>query len=310
MSTEANRNYLLMSLMLQVHNVLLTPHADEQDLLRQVCGKLALHWPYRMAWVGYAETDGTIRVMAVAGEAASFLPKTGLRWDGAADDDNPVGACIRSQRLVHVTETSAVEACSSIWKDFTVRIQVSSTLVQPLFVHDRCIGALCVCSGLADNFTFAVEHTLLALAVQQIGFSLGVQREQGLTGIPVGPACIGGIIRTAPAEGDQYQSGSPGQAAAVHSNINHATCFGKTQLFIRPPPERTMQAIQESLSSRTAEATTSEFLIFKLGNEEYGINIFAVQEICGYDAMTMADGAPDFIKGKSIINLAACLASR
>ena len=42
MSTEANRNYLLMSLMLQVHNVLLTRHADEKGLLREICSKLAL----------------------------------------------------------------------------------------------------------------------------------------------------------------------------------------------------------------------------------------------------------------------------
>ncbi len=180
MSTEANRNYLLMSLMLQVQNILLTPHANEEDLLRQVCGKLVSHWPYRMAWVGYTEADGAIRVMAAAGAAVSFLPETGLRWDGAADDGNPVGACIRSQRLVHVTEASAVEECSGIWKDFTLKIQAPSTLIQPLFVDNHCIGTLCVCSGLVDSFVSAVERTLLVLAAQQVGFSLGVQREQGL----------------------------------------------------------------------------------------------------------------------------------
>jgi len=179
MSIEADRNYLLMSLMLQIHNVLLTRHADEKDILREVCSKLASHWPYRMAWAGYAETDGTIRVMAAEGEAVSFLPETGLRWDSAADGNNPVGVCIRSRMPVHV-RVAAVEEYSDIWRDITVKVQASSMLIQPLFVEDRCIGALCVCSGLADSFTFAVERTLLALAVQQIGFSLGVQREQCL----------------------------------------------------------------------------------------------------------------------------------
>jgi len=180
MSTEASRNYLLMSLMLQIQNVLLTPHADEKDMLREICSKLVSHWPYRMAWVGYAETDGAIKVVAAAGEAASFLSETGLRWDGVADDDNPVGACIRSQRLVHLTEASAIEECSGIWKDFTVKIQASSMLIQPLFVDNHCIGALCVCSELTDSFVSTVERTLLVLAAQQIGFALGVQREQGL----------------------------------------------------------------------------------------------------------------------------------
>ena len=182
MSTEANRNYLLMSLMLQIHNVLLTRHADEQDILREICSKLVSHWPYRMAWAGYAETDGTIRVVAAAGEAVSFLPETGLRWDSdsAADGDNPVGVCIRSRRLVHVKEMSAVEEYSGVWNDFTGKVQASSMLIQPLFVDNHCIGALCVCSALVDSFAGAVERTLLVLAAQQLGFSLGVQREQGL----------------------------------------------------------------------------------------------------------------------------------
>ncbi len=178
MSTETNRNYLLMSLMLQVHNVLLTRHAHEKDILRGVCSKLVSHWPYRMAWVGYAETDGSIRVMAAEGKAVAFLPEVDLRWDNAADGDNPVGACIRNRTLVHVGEASAVEEYSGTWKDFTVKAQVSSMLIQPLFVGDRCIGALSVCSGLADSFAGAVERTLLVLAAQQISFALDVQHEQ------------------------------------------------------------------------------------------------------------------------------------
>jgi purine-binding chemotaxis protein CheW len=44
---------------------------------------------------------------------------------------------------------------------------------------------------------------------------------------------------------------------------------------------------------------TREFLVFKLGEEEYGIDILKVQEICGYDAMTVTRIAhvAAFIKG-------------
>jgi purine-binding chemotaxis protein CheW len=45
----------------------------------------------------------------------------------------------------------------------------------------------------------------------------------------------------------------------------------------------------------------SEFLTFTLGQEEYGIDILAVQEIRGYDAVTRIPDAPDFVKG--VINL-------
>ena len=45
----------------------------------------------------------------------------------------------------------------------------------------------------------------------------------------------------------------------------------------------------------------SEFLAFKLGAEEYGIDILKVQEIRGYEAVTRIANAPEFIKG--VINL-------
>ncbi len=44
-----------------------------------------------------------------------------------------------------------------------------------------------------------------------------------------------------------------------------------------------------------------EFLTFRLGVEEYGIEILKVQEIRGYDAVTTIANAPEFIKG--VINL-------
>jgi purine-binding chemotaxis protein CheW len=44
-----------------------------------------------------------------------------------------------------------------------------------------------------------------------------------------------------------------------------------------------------------------EFLAFKLGREEYGIDILKVQEIRGYETVTRVANAPDFIKG--VVNL-------
>ena len=45
----------------------------------------------------------------------------------------------------------------------------------------------------------------------------------------------------------------------------------------------------------------NEFLTFRLGSEEYGIEILKVQEIRGYDAITQIANAPEFIKG--VVNL-------
>jgi purine-binding chemotaxis protein CheW len=50
-----------------------------------------------------------------------------------------------------------------------------------------------------------------------------------------------------------------------------------------------------------AAATSREYLTFRLGGEEYGIDILKVQEIRGYDTVTRIANAPAHILG--VINL-------
>ncbi len=45
------------------------------------------------------------------------------------------------------------------------------------------------------------------------------------------------------------------------------------------------------------DLVTNEFLTFRLGGEEYGIEILKVQEIRRYDSITQIANAPDYIKG-------------
>ncbi|MGJ7612066.1 MULTISPECIES: chemotaxis protein CheW [unclassified Variovorax] len=56
-----------------------------------------------------------------------------------------------------------------------------------------------------------------------------------------------------------------------------------------------------SASSAAAVAARLEVVTFKLGEEEYGIDIQKVQELRGYDAVTRIANAPDYIKG--VVNL-------
>jgi purine-binding chemotaxis protein CheW len=50
-----------------------------------------------------------------------------------------------------------------------------------------------------------------------------------------------------------------------------------------------------------AHSGTREYLSFKLGAEEYGIDILKVQEIRGYEPPTRIANVPEFIKG--VVNL-------
>ena len=49
------------------------------------------------------------------------------------------------------------------------------------------------------------------------------------------------------------------------------------------------------------EAVAREYLTFRLGDEEYGIDILKVQEIRGYENPTRIANAPHFLKG--VVNL-------
>lgn len=64
--------------------------------------------------------------------------------------------------------------------------------------------------------------------------------------------------------------------------------------------EQAANKVTESAGSVTSQMA-NEFLTFRLGGEEYGIEILKVQEIRGYDAITQIANAPDFIKG--VVNL-------
>ncbi|MCW5619937.1 MAG: chemotaxis protein CheW [Burkholderiales bacterium] len=67
-----------------------------------------------------------------------------------------------------------------------------------------------------------------------------------------------------------------------------------TQSLVSAPGASEAPVAASVLASR-------EFLTFRLGSEEYGIDILKVQEIRGYDAVTKIANTPEFIKG--VINL-------
>lgn len=58
---------------------------------------------------------------------------------------------------------------------------------------------------------------------------------------------------------------------------------------------------QPARRGTAVSAPVQEFLAFRLGDEEYGMDILRVQEIRSYEPPTRMANAPDFIKG--VINL-------
>jgi purine-binding chemotaxis protein CheW len=61
------------------------------------------------------------------------------------------------------------------------------------------------------------------------------------------------------------------------------------------------QFTKQAAGDNSVNIGVTEFLTFRLGGEEYGIDILKVQEIRGYENPTRIANAPAFIKG--VINL-------
>jgi len=64
---------------------------------------------------------------------------------------------------------------------------------------------------------------------------------------------------------------------------------------------QTVSSLAVAEPRAAAEEAGREFLTFRLGAEEYGIEILKVQEIRGWEVPTAIAGTPEFIKG--VINL-------
>ncbi|MBE7939282.1 MULTISPECIES: chemotaxis protein CheW [Ramlibacter] len=60
-------------------------------------------------------------------------------------------------------------------------------------------------------------------------------------------------------------------------------------------------ASRSAAAAVNAAARAGEYLTYRLGNEEYGVDIQRVQEIRSYEAPTRIPGAPSFVKG--VVNL-------
>jgi purine-binding chemotaxis protein CheW len=75
----------------------------------------------------------------------------------------------------------------------------------------------------------------------------------------------------------------------------------RTQHAVQPTPAAAVTSTLAAKVTAPTAAQGGEFLTFRLGEEEYGIDILRVQEIRSYEQPTRIANAPAFIKG--VVNL-------
>ncbi len=127
---------------------------DEDNLLQDVCRLAVEQCGYRMAWVGYAETDEarTVRPRAEAGLASGYLASITLSWADNDQGRGPTGTAIRERHAV-VARDIRNDSRYELWRATALAQGYASSIALPLLLDDsHCLGALNIYAAEADAF--------------------------------------------------------------------------------------------------------------------------------------------------------------
>jgi signal transduction histidine kinase len=144
----------------------------EAELLHQICYGIVDHGGYRLAWVGYAETDAakTVRPVAQKGYEQGYLESVNITWDESDRGRGPTGTAIRSGQPC-VIQHVATDPRFTPWRDEANRRGYGSVIALPLAVGEEPFGALTIYAAEADAFD-ADEVTLLTDLADDLAYGL------------------------------------------------------------------------------------------------------------------------------------------
>ena len=133
---------------------------DEASLLDQMCRAIVEAGGFRLAWIGYAEAEGRIRLMASSGTQAGLLDGLQVSWDHADEGRGPVGRAIRQGRL-QVWTAPGTGADDAFWARDALARGCQATITLPVLLDERVMGVLTIGAAEADFFDTGVIEVLV-----------------------------------------------------------------------------------------------------------------------------------------------------
>ena len=149
---------------------------DEATLLDEVCRIICDEAGYRMAWVGFAESDEakTIRPAAWAGFEDGYLSQAGITWADTERGRGPGGRAIRTGEST--SQDFLLDPQAAPWRDAALRRGYRTAIALPLKDRNaKVFGALNLYSTDANAFT-PDERRLLAELADDLAFGIMVLR--------------------------------------------------------------------------------------------------------------------------------------
>lgn len=149
----------------------LLSHAAIPDLLSRIAeGVVSLG--YRMCWIGMAKTDGSIELVASAGDREGYLQEVSVRWDDTPLGNGPIGLAIREGKPQIVRDVARAPQFLP-WRKHALERGYLSVTAIPIREGNKVIGALAVYAGTHDAFNREAIDELVAFVLQA---SLALQR--------------------------------------------------------------------------------------------------------------------------------------
>lgn len=134
---------------------------DEATLLRDACALLARYRHFRCVWAGSVEPDGSVPIVACAGEAADYVDGIAARWDDTPDGHGNIGWVVRSAQP-GVFRTS--HPSYARWRARAEAYGIASLLSLPLCVEDNVVTVITAYSDEPDGFGEKERRLLVGLA--------------------------------------------------------------------------------------------------------------------------------------------------
>ncbi len=174
---EESRGRALRALnMLNACNNVVIHATDENRLLLDICKTIVGIGGFKLAWVGYAQTDKekSVRPMAYAGTGGDYVEHADITWGEDERGRGPTGIAIRSGQAVIARDTETAPDFDP-WRRRAMEKGYRSSATLPLKADGRVYGALMVYAGEPDAFD-AEEIRLLTELADDLAYATAALR--------------------------------------------------------------------------------------------------------------------------------------
>ncbi len=130
----------------------LTLSLDLDDLARRVVRTFVDVFGARVAWMGHALPDGSVRRLAYQSLGPALPPDIEVRWDESPQGQGPSGRAIRTGFPVVVSDL-VDDASMAPWRDALLWRGIASLAAFPMTSRDRAFGVIEVMSDEAGFFS-------------------------------------------------------------------------------------------------------------------------------------------------------------